>query len=279
MRLSCLPVSFYGPILRGEMTVGDWARLARELDLDALDLSILFLESRSLPEVSAMGRQIEAEGMKVSVVTTYPDFTHPDPAERARQGEKLAADLDRCRLVGAEMVRVTAGQAHPGIGRAHGIDLAVEGLRRAAELAARAGVSIVFENHSKPGVWKYADFSHPSDIFLDIARAISGLPIGILFDTANPAAFGDDPCVLLREVVRRVACVHAADTGAHGALKPVQIGTGVVPFPAIFNLLKESGYDGMISIEEASNTGVQGLRSAVSFVRKTWGRGPGERAT
>ena len=42
MRLSCLPVSYFGQIIGGAMSVGQWAREAAELGLDAIDLSILF---------------------------------------------------------------------------------------------------------------------------------------------------------------------------------------------------------------------------------------------
>jgi sugar phosphate isomerase/epimerase len=270
MRLSCLPVSLYGAILRGDMTVRDWARLAREAGLDAMDLSILFLQDRSLDEVADMSRQIEAEDMRVAVVTTYTDFTHPDPQERRRQREKLSTDLERCRLIGAEMVRLTAGQAHPGLTRARGVALAVEGLRDGALMAQRAGILPLFENHSKPGVWEHADFSHPTEVFLEVADALSDAGIDILFDTANPAAFGEDPCPLLSRVIGRVRCVHVADTAELGALRPARIGTGVVPFTRLFGILH--GYQGLISIEEASGNGVEGILQAVSFVREAWKR-------
>ena len=61
--------------------------------------------------------------------------------------------------------------------------------------------------------------------------------------------------------------MHAADTGSVGTLKPVLVGTGAVPFEGIFDRLKQFGYTGWVSIEEASGLGRRGVEQAVAFVR------------
>jgi hypothetical protein len=55
-------------------------------------------------------------GIRAAMVTTYPDFTHPDPTERERELTKLEDDIVGASRLGADLVRVTAGQAHPGVG-------------------------------------------------------------------------------------------------------------------------------------------------------------------
>ena len=63
------------------------------------------------------------------MVTSYPDFTHPDAQQRERE---LALEQEVMAVaagLGADLVRVTAGQAHPATGRADGIVL---GRRRPA---------------------------------------------------------------------------------------------------------------------------------------------------
>ncbi len=270
MRLSCLPVSYFGEIISGRMSVGAWACEAAGLGLDAVDLSVLFLKSRDPAYLGSMRKEVEGAGLRVAVINTYPDLTHPDAAERRRQLAQLEADIASIGLLGAEMARVTAGQAHPETGRRDGITWAVEGLTRAADAGERHGVRLVYENHSKPGAWKYADFCYPPDIFLEIAERLEDTSIGILFDTANPVAYGADPLPVLQKVIGRVRCVHAADTRTRGVFEPVLLGSGAVPFDAIFSMLKKSGYDGWISIEEASRLGRPGVARAVEFVRRTW---------
>ncbi len=133
MKLSCLPVSFFPEITSGKMSVAEWARMGAELGLDAIDLSILFIPERTLASAARLRRQIEAEGMRVTMVTTYPDFTHPDRAQRLQE---LALEQEAIAIaaeVGAELVRVTAGQAHPETSIQAGVDWAIEGLTRLVE--------------------------------------------------------------------------------------------------------------------------------------------------
>jgi len=270
MKLSCLPVSYFGEIISGRMSIEQWASQASDLGLDAIDLSVVLLKSRDRAYLKSMRESIEAAGMRVAVMNTYPDFTHPDPAVRKEEQSQLRDDITAASLLGAQMIRVTAGQAHPQTRRQDGVAWAIDGLVSSTAAADRCGVKLLYENHSKPGVWDYPDFSLPSDIFLEIAEAVRGTSISVLFDTANPLVYGDDPLPLLEQVFEQVECIHAADTGVKGKLEPVAIGTGVVPFNDIFAMLIRSGYDGWISIEEASGLGALGVAGAVTFVRNAW---------
>jgi sugar phosphate isomerase/epimerase len=270
VKLSCLPVSFFDDILAGRMLVGEWARLGGEVGLDAIDLSILFIPDRSLAQAALLRRQIEDAGMRVAMVTSYPDFTHPDPIQRRaelaleEQVVALSAEL------GAELVRVTAGQAHPHVGRDEGIAWAVEGLTRLAECTADSAVRLAYENHAKPGAWRYTDFSQPPDIFLEIVRQTAAANLGVNFDAGNAAAFAEDPRALLRAVRERIISLHASDTATRGELRHVLLGTGLTPYADLFGDLRRSHWDGWICIEEASRQGREGVAAAVDFVRRAW---------
>jgi sugar phosphate isomerase/epimerase len=248
------------------MSIGDWARLARELGLDAIDLSIDFFRGKKTSFTAEVRKEIESAGMKIAIVNTYTDFTHPEKSERRKQFDQFKQDLYAAIEVGAKIVRITAGQAYPEISREQGVNWVLDGFYKAADISKNADIKIVFENHSKPGNWKFADFCLPTDIFLEVAEGIKNTTIGLLFDTANPVVYGDDPLVLLGKILERVECVHIADTAQKGALKPVVIGTGKVPFKEIFNVLKSSSFDGWFSIEEASCSGYEGIKKAVEFV-------------
>jgi sugar phosphate isomerase/epimerase len=270
MRLSCLPVSFFSEILSGQMTVAGWARLAHQVGLDALDISILFVPGRSLAAAAAIRREVQAEGMRIAMVTTYPDFTHPDAAQREMEVTEAVKTVAIAHELGAEMVRVTAGQAHPEVPVADGMTWAVEGLRALFSAINGSGVTLVYENHAKPMVWEYTDFSQPPEIFLEIARRTADTGIMINFDTGNAAAYAEDPVKLLDAVIDRVYSVHASDTARHGALEHVLLGTGVTPYPEIFSRLRAAGWDGWICMEEASKQGLAGIQAAADFVRRTW---------
>jgi sugar phosphate isomerase/epimerase len=270
MKLSCLPVSFFSDIVEGRLTVAEWARMGTELGLDAIDLSILFVPDRGVSAVRALRRQIEKEGMQVAMLTSYPDFTHPDRGQRKRELDLEQEVVEVAAVLGARMVRVTAGQAHPETGRAEGIGWAIEGLCWLAEAGRGSGVTLVYENHAKPGAWQYTDFSQPPEIFLEIARGTAGADLAVNFDTGNAAAFAEDPVALLDQVIDRVASVHASDTAARGQLRHVLLGTGVTPFGALFERLVSAGWDGWICMEEASYGGRDGVQKAAHFVRQAW---------
>ena len=270
MQLSCLPVSFFSDIIEGRMSVGEWARMGASVGLEAVDLSILFVPDRSAGAVAAMRREVEDAGVRVAMVSSYPDFTHPDPAQRQNELVMEQEVFAVAAGLGAEMVRVTDGQAHPETGREEGIEWAVEGLSRLVESVRHMDVTPVFENHAKPGAWEYTDFSQSPDVFLEIVAGTADVGLGINFDTGNAAAFADDPVQLLDQVIDRVISIHAADTETKGELRHVLLGTGVAPFAAVFSHLIQSGWDGWICMEEASYQGREGLEAATRFVRQTW---------
>lgn len=270
MKLSCLPVSFFDDIIGGRMSVGEWAQMGADIGLDAIDVSILFFPDRSPEALAAIRRDIEAAGMQVTMMSTYPDFTHPAAEGRAREIIREQEAVAVAAALGVKLVRVTAGQAHPETGREEGIAWAVEGLKRLVETTRDTGVQLVYENHGKPGAWQYTDFSQPPDIFLEIARATADIGLGINFDTANATAFSEDPLALLDQVIDRVVSIHAADTPVRGELRPVIIGQGLAPFHDVFRRLHRVRWDGWICIEENAQQGREAVEEAVRFVRQAW---------
>jgi sugar phosphate isomerase/epimerase len=270
MKLSCLPVSFFEEILSGRMKLNEWASIGAELGLDAVDLSILFLPELAHAAARAARRQIESAGMRVAMLTTYPDFTHPDARLRQIELDKECHAVSLAAELGAELIRVTAGQAHPETGTEEGICWAVEGLQRLVEGTKGTGVRLVYENHAKPGAWQYTDFSQPPAVFLEILSGVDCPELGVNFDTGNAAAFADDPLEFLERLLPRVTSVHASDTSTRGQLKHTLLGTGLTPYPEIFRRLKKAGWDGWICMEEASYRGREGVILAADFIRATW---------
>ncbi|RKX68752.1 MAG: hypothetical protein DRP60_17555, partial [Spirochaetes bacterium] len=141
------------------------------------------------------------------------------------------------------------------------------GLEEVLETADQCEVGLVYENHSKPAGWRYPDFSFNPEIFLELYEELKTRDIKILFDTANPMAFGVESLPLLKKVIDRVTCIHIADTSEKGKLVPSVIGKGLVPFNELFAYLEEINYSGWLSIEEASATGQMGVAAAYHYVR------------
>jgi sugar phosphate isomerase/epimerase len=230
----------------------------------------MFIRNHTPKYLDQLRKELEAQDIQLVMVTSYPDFTHPDPVQRDRELDYLNRDIALSSFLGAKYVRIVAGQAHPGISISEGTNWVVEYFKRTSHAGEKYGVQLLYENHSKPGAWIYPDFSYPTEVFLDIVERIGETNIRINFDTANSMAWGDDPLAILERVMDKVETVHAADIEKKGAFMPVLLGTGVVPFQQIFRRLKRSGFNKWVCIEEASNSGTAGLAEAVSFVRRVW---------
>lgn len=269
-QLSCLPVSLFSSISNGEISFRDWLQAAKKLGLDAVDVSMILIHEHTPTYLQNMCRIMAEEKMSIAMATTYPDFTNPDSMKRELELAFLKSDIAVCATLGIPYLRVLAGQAHPTTERAAGIAWASEMLKRAAEIAEIYHVTLVYEDHYKPGAWEYVDFSHPTDIFLAIYENLRGTGVKLNFDTGNITAYGDDSLAILKQVYPDVATIHLSDTKALGVFAPVVIGTGAAPNEDILQYLKQAGFSGLISIEEASNTGFEGIRRAVEFVRNKW---------
>jgi sugar phosphate isomerase/epimerase len=270
MKISLIPVSFFEDIVSGNMTVGEWARIGKDVGLDGIDMSINFIKNHNPVYLGEIKKELSDAGIPLIMITAYPDFTHPDQLQREREFEYLKHDIALSSELGARYLRVLAGQAHPEMDVERGAELAIRYLRDSVPVAEKFGVKLLYENHSKPGSWYYTDISGPSDVFLKVVEGIYDTDIRINFDTANSIAVGEEPIPLLKKVIDKVETVHAADTSTKGRLNHVLLGTGLVPFKEIFSILKESGFDGWISIEENSRMGIGGINKSIRFIRKTW---------
>ena len=275
MKLSCLPVSLYGALSKGDLTLRDWFRLASELGLDGADISVLHLDSLDRGYLHSVRQQAADLGLSIPMLVTYSDFTQPAAQDRAQQSETLARHIDAGHELGVSFLRVTAGQAHPGVDREEGIAAAVEGLTGALDAARQAGLTLAYENHTRGSGWTRNDFSQPADIFLEIVRRTEGSGLGILFDTANNLAHGDDPLPVLEAVKNRVSVVHLNDIRRAGHFEPVLLGTGVAPIVELLRILVGAGFDGWVSVEEASGRGQAVFPDAMRTADQAWIRAGG----
>ena len=270
MKLSCLPVSLYNDIFTGKSSVTDWIQYGAELGLDAVDFSIKFFPKRDTETIKQTRTALEKYNITPCMIACYADFTHPDPAQRAQELTDLKADIALAKALGVEFLRVTAGQNHPGTERAAGVQWVADGFRRALDEAEKHGITLAYENHTKGAPWDYWDFSQPTEIFLEILDTLSDTPLGVCFDTANPLVLSEDVLALLEQVVHRIVVVHIFDLREVGVFEPVRVGTGASPIPQVFSRLRQAGYDGWLSIEEASRLGQEGFTTSIAFVRETW---------
>jgi sugar phosphate isomerase/epimerase len=64
--------------------------------------------------------------------------------------------------------------------------------------------------------------------------------------------------------------IHTNDIARVGHFEPVLLGKGVSPIVPLYQMLRENGFDGWISVEEASKTGEDGFRRAIPYADQAW---------
>ena len=219
--------------------------------------------------VDEIGQELADHGLAVSQFIGAADFTHPNPEVRERELAQMCRNVDVAAWLGATCVRATAGQSHPGVDHAQGVDWAVDGLRRLVEYAEPRSVWIAYENHFKDYFWERPDFSQQPAVFLEILEQLHEVPLKVNFDFGNPVMIGEDPVELLRQVVDRTVHVHCSDR-VRGEYPHQIAGQGSADFEAGFQVLRTAGYDMWLSSEYNGAGGLEGLTDSLRYIRQTW---------
>jgi sugar phosphate isomerase/epimerase len=284
-RISVFPKCFFDELYQGKMDYLAWLRQAATLGAEGVEHYDGFFRSLDEAGIEPVRRVLEETGQVSSLLCFSPDFTHPEPAERARQVERQRRVVDACALLGIRHCRTLSGQRFPGMTRREGIERTVEGIRRSLEHAERRGVVLCLENHYKDGTWQYPEFAQPEDVFLEIIGRIDTPFFGVQYDPSNATVGGYDPVGFLEKVKHRVVSMHASDRyllpgatldelrqadgtiGYSPKLCHGETGKGLNDYDAIFRTLLGVGFAGWVSVEDGMN-GLDELRRSVEFLKR-----------
>lgn len=158
----------------------------------------------------------------------------------------------------------------------------------AFEYAKRVGVKLIVgvPNHEllpyvdqkvKEYDMKYAIHLHGPDIVLypdadDIWSHIKNLDsrIGMCLDIGHDRRAGKDPVKDLQKYAKRVYDIHLKDvTAASKQGYSVEVGRGILDFPAFVKMLRKVGYSGMVSLEHERNMDnpFMGIAESIGYFR------------
>src|SRR5262249_47404892 len=150
-------------------------------------------------------------GQTASMLCFSPDFTHPDPAERAAQVARQRGAIDLALRLGTRYCRTLSGQRRPGVSRADGVAWTVDGLLRSLDYAEKRDAVLCLENHYKDSTWRYPEFAQDEDVYLEILHCVDSPRLGVQYDPSNAIVGGYDPIAFLDTVLPRVVTMHASD--------------------------------------------------------------------
>jgi sugar phosphate isomerase/epimerase len=197
--------------------------LAREIGARCLELHGAWLRPMARDDLARLGDDLRRLGMGpiVSVGLTH------------EAGETLEQAIRSAQAVGARVLRLGLTPVLEGARAAMGArwdDMrahAVRTLVTEAHRAADEGVTLAIENHQ--------DFG--SDELVEMAER-AGENVGVVMDTGNPYAVGEDPAAFAHRAAPRIRHLHLKDYRAQFTdegyrLVRCAIGDGAVPFDEI----------------------------------------------
>jgi len=285
MKLAAFPKCFMDQlVVERSMSVFDWIEMAADLPIDGLELYDGFLETFEELYLEKVRMAIERHHLEMPMLCCSPDFTQPDAQARAKEIAREKKMIDVTVSLGGKFCRVLSGQRRPEISRVEGVRLVVESIRELLGYAAQRGIVLALENHYKDNYWKYPEFAQHQDVFVEIVSQIGSPWFGVQFDPSNSLVAGEDPLELLERVKGRVVTMHASDRhlmpghtledlkkaegsiGYASFLSHGVVGKGMNDYPRIFQILKEAGFQGWISIEDGLS-GLEEIRASAEFLR------------
>ncbi len=284
-RISTFPKCWLEKIVAREKDLFEWIEESATLGAEGCELYDGFLENFEPAYLARVRAAIERTGQVLSLLCFSPDFTKPDPRERALEVERQKARIDATAALGGLFCRTLSGQRRPEVGREDGVRWVVECISACLSHARKRGVTLCMENHYKDGYWTHPEFAQRMDLFCEIVARIEDPNFGVQFDPSNSLVAGEDPLALLERVKHRVVSMHASDRylepgasvedlqkdlgrqGYSPLLKHGVTGRGMNDYDAIMRKLCEVGFRGWISIEDGMN-GMDEMKASVEFLKK-----------
>jgi D-psicose/D-tagatose/L-ribulose 3-epimerase len=195
-----------------------------------------------VPETLAL---LEEYGIRcwgtVTIQTGHRDLTAPDAQQRRDTVMYMQSVVDMCARLGGEIVTVVPGRVGKTIAEASPQDeweWVVAGLREVAAYAEQRKIRIALEPLNR----FETHFLNRADQALALADA-AGHGCGIAFDTFHMSMEERDIYAAMRACASRIFDFHTGDTNRWAA------GDGMLDWPKLMSVLRESGYDGGVTFE------------------------------
>ncbi len=177
LRSAICAYSFRQELKSGAMTYDDLVRMAVDLDVDGLDLTVYWFPNTSDGFLLPLRNFAYRNGVEIYSISVRTNMCRPTPELRAAEVEEVKRWVDVADKLGAGHIRVFGGNVPQGHTEDEAAAWVVEILRRAGDYAAARGVILGLENHG--------GITLKAERIIDIVRRADSPWIGINLDTGN----------------------------------------------------------------------------------------------
>ena len=282
MRVSVSSYSFGQQVWAGKMTQLDIVSKVKEMGFDAVEFTdIDGAGDLALQKENARKIREEADrvGLEISNYTIGANLYQPTAEEVDAEVERLKGQVEIAAILGAKVMRhdVCWQLGKTGASRSFGLMLPTiaEAARRVTEYAATFGIKTCSENHG----YIAQDSYRVEQLF----NAVNHDNYGLLVDIGNFISVDEDPALAVSRVAPYAVHVHLKDmlvrpepvgpicnaTRGGNYFAGTVVGEGDIPVKRCLKILKQAGYDGIVSLEyEGSEDCLTGIARGLANVRK-----------
>ncbi|HEV2115135.1 MAG TPA: TIM barrel protein [Terriglobales bacterium] len=187
-----------------------------------------------------------------------------DPAGRSKFLDELGKMLPLMEKLECRSLIVLSGNVAPGLSREAQHQSCIEGLQRAADMAAPHGVSLLLENIDPEENPKY--YLTSSREGFEIVRSVNRSNVRFLYDLYHEQIAEGNLLATLERNFAHLGLVHVADVpGRH------QPGTGEINYGNVFRKLAQLQYGGYMAMEFLpQGEPLATLRAARDLAIRSW---------
>ncbi|MEE1012298.1 MAG: sugar phosphate isomerase/epimerase family protein [Acutalibacteraceae bacterium] len=263
MKIGVSSYSFQQLISSGEETQLSIIKKAKDMGFDGIEfIDLSAPEGVSEAEYAKMLRE-ESEKVGLPIIAYTISANLLSESGLDAEIERVCRKVDIAEILGAKCLRHDAAWSMPDDIKSHKgfndiLPVLVEGCRRITEYAAEKGITTMIENHGF--------FCQDSERVEKIVNGVSNPNFGVLFDIGNFCCADEDSTKAAGRLSPYIKHVHAKDfhIRSGNGLNPGKgffksrggnylrgsiIGHGDIPVYQCLSVIKNSGYEGWVSVE------------------------------
>lgn len=286
MKIGLSSYSLLGAIQDGRLTVVDAVRWIADHGGEHIEIVPLGFDLMENPDLADEIRQAADEvGIDISGYCVGNNFVVDTEEEFEARVAELMAHVDIAARLGVKRMRhdVASVPVEETTIRRFEQELPrmVEGCRRVADHAAKYGIVTSVENHGY--------FVQAADRVQRLVLAVDRPNFRTTLDVGNFMCVDEDPVASVKKNISLASMVHVKDfyrrpawmdmgegwfrTASGNWLRGAITGHGEIDLMSVLRVIKQSGYDGYLSIEfEGLEDCLLGSRLSLANVRRLWDR-------
>ncbi|RCW49100.1 sugar phosphate isomerase/epimerase family protein [Paenibacillus prosopidis] len=282
MKLGVSTYSLYKALAAGEMSVQDVIVYIASIGGEHVEIVPLGFNLTDNPElIAVIKNQAKESGIELSNYAVGANFSGLNDEDFEREIVRLKREVDIAAALGVTKMRhdVASSQDLSITHFLSELPKLAEACRVIADYAAQYGITTSVENHGY--------FIQSSDRVQALVNVVDRPNFRTTLDVGNFLCVDENPAVAVANNINIASMVHVKDfyyrpstdalgegwfTSASGNwLRGAIVGHGDINMPQVLRKVKESGYDGYISIEfEGMEDCRTGTRLGLDYVKRVW---------